>query len=549
MCIRLPCVALLLCLTLNTHAEPVEYAFEGYIASEKIGTDPSMRFPSSFQVGQRFTGYMRFDAERTQPDPDFDFEHPAPVTYFELDIGTDVLISGDGNTSGHSIFRYGGVETLGFGNYGSFSTSEQQFSGTVIFNWASSQIGELPPDLEDFSAIDPANLDPHNWVLDIVHQGACPSSCNPALVHRLKANITGFWRRGSSSGTRYVQQFESAPSGWSTQGGGWVADGAYRNSANVPFTSSVYTGQPLNTSYEIFTSMYSQWSGSGNTLGLVLHYRDSSNFDEIRFNSLGTVSYNQVRNGTRTMLETAAYSAAAPRQWTGVWVSRDGANLHLWVHGQDLLDIDVGTLTGGYAGVFASWNQARFDEFVVSTATSWDRTKFDFTSSAPGWMPVTGTWAPTSGYYYNSANLLAAISTSAPITARDYAIDASMYPEWSNSGNRGGLVYDYRDASNYRAILISVGVRGQYGFTNGTLEAIEVRNGVRRVVQRYPASQAASKEWTPVGVKRIGDVTVITIAGFTYEIIQPVVTGTKRAGLIASYNKVRFDDVVIGTPR
>ena len=51
--------------------------------------------------------------------------------------------------------------------------------------------------------------------------------------------------------------------------------------------------------------------------------------------------------------------------------------------------------------------------------------------------------------------LLAAIATSDPIELNDYSVDASLYLEWSKSGNRGGVVYDYRDDQNYRGVLVS----------------------------------------------------------------------------------------------
>jgi hypothetical protein len=81
----------------------------------------------------------------------------------------------------------------------------------------------------------------------------------------------------------------------------------------------------------------------------------------------------------------------------------------------------------------------------------------------------------------------------------------------SNTGNQGGVIYDYVDPSNYRAV---------------------------------------PRQWTTVGVRRIGDLTEITVQAIPIiRLKQTIVVGSKRAGLIARFNKVRFDDVVVGVAR
>jgi hypothetical protein len=176
-----------------------------------------------------------------------------------------------------------------------------------------------------------------------------------------------------------------------------------------------------------------------------------------------------------------------------------------------------------------------------------------FTNGANGWSVQSGQWAASNGYFRNSSNVAASIATLAPTTEDRYSTDAQMYLEWSAAGNRGGLVYDYVDARNYRGLLLSPAKQNSDGsFRSGSLELFEVRNGARRVVLRREfARWPIAREWVNVGVERLGTTTRVTL-GLTPEIDiqQPIQLGSKSAGLLASYNLVRFDDVVFGvTPR
>ncbi len=550
---RLFCASLLTFLALAAHAEPVVYRFEGYFASEREGTDENMRFPPEYHAGQRFSGTITYDADRTVVDPEIMESYPAPlidVTLNTPDGETIVMLSN--NESRISASRAGGLESLGLTLSGYFYTSAAgRAEGDIAFVWSSSEAGQLPLDLNDKSSIDPGILRPDDWTLTVTNRYDCPPWCDGQLVSKLNGNITAFWRSGEIPGVYHTESFTTLPEGWATQGGAWTVDAdTYRNAANVAFTSSLYSGAQLTTSYELIVDLYSQWSSSGNTYGILLHYVDAANFDEIRFNAQGTITYTRVQNGTRVMLQTTHLPDLAPRTWSWARVSREGDEITLHIGGVLVFELDVGGPRGGYAGVFSSWNQARFDNFSLRLSPRWNFEVSDFAADSSGWTSATGTWTRTNGYYYSSSNLLAAISTSDPITLADYSVDTSLYLEWSKSGNRGGVVYDYQNASNYRAVLVSSGsLSSQEVVIPGTFEVIEVRDGVRRVVHRGTHRVVLPRDWAPVGVRRLGNVTTITVLGSAVSLVQPMVTGTKRAGLIANYNKVRFDDVVIGMPK
>lgn len=209
----------------------------------------------------------------------------------------------------------------------------------------------------------------------------------------------------------------------------------------------------------------------------------------------------------------------------------------------------MGTLRGGYAGFFSSWNQARFPEFRLFVEHSWKASRSDFGTSIAGWTPVAGAWTAVDGYLYSSSNLAAAIATSEPIATSEYTVDTSMLLEWSNAGNQGGVIYDYVDPSNYRAVLVACGTC-RVGVTAPSFHDIEVVNGVRRVLLSSTAGPGiVPRQWTTVGVRRIGELTEITVQAIPiFRLKQGIVAGSGRAGLIARFNKVRFDDVVVGVP-
>ena len=177
---------------------------------------------------------------------------------------------------------------------------------------------------------------------------------------------------------------------------------------------------------------------------------------------------------------------------------------------------------------------------IEAAPTHWTPVSSHFDSNAAGWTPVGGTtWTVTNGYYRSSSNVAAAISLSnVPITD-DFTIDAAVHLEWSAAGNRGGLVYDYRDAKNYRGVLVNA---NSAALGQAVLEIFEVTNGVRRVIATRNHFRPRYT-WGPISVSRVNGVTRIN----DEEVAQAPIQGGK-AGLLASFNMVRFDDVVIATP-
>jgi hypothetical protein len=181
---------------------------------------------------------------------------------------------------------------------------------------------------------------------------------------------------------------------------------------------------------------------------------------------------------------------------------------------------------------------------VIDQLSTWGRgfqTDFGFTAPNP-FTPRTGTWVVQQNSYQNTSNESAAISTAGfPRTGDDFTLYATLHGQWSGAGNRGGLVWDYRDPRNYSAVLLSTATAERAG----TVEVIEVIAGTRRVVA---SRQLTVGSFGRLIVTRIDGVLRISTPGMTtpYLVVAQQARGGD-VGLIASWNLVRFDDVVFST--
>jgi hypothetical protein len=526
-------------------AAPVTYEFEGFltkhdlceIAFDGSCDDPGSRFyPNSFVPGMKFTGTMTLDTTLTGQHPLTGEMGTAPVIELELH-----------NPAGDAIHQ-----ELPSGRDSYLTTSQREASlgyavtgggdgvDEVVLRYQAAVDGQIPTDP---ASLDAAALQPSHWLLTL-NRATCFAICRPFdEFDRLTGHITSIRRQGSGGGEPYVEPFTTTPAGWTSQGGSWSAvNGQYRNASNVSFTSSIHTARSLQSRFEVSARLSSGFGASGNTLGLIFNYANPSNFYEIRFNPLGTVTFNAVINGTRTMVQSGRYQTSGAGTFFTATVRREENSIDVFVNGAQVFDRQDARLVGGHAGVFSSWNLARVDDFRLTQSGQvmpWNliHSTFDFDPSASGWTPLAGSWSVQNGRYGNSTNASFVVSLANQVLGNTYSIDADVAGRWRASGNQSGFVYDYENASNYRELrLVPTPSNGK------TLRFVEVRAGVRTVVT----------EWTPpigpshVALVRRGDVTIVRASpGGTFALRQAP-RANVRAGLLASWNLVSFDNVVLG---
>ncbi len=517
----------------NASAAQVVYEFRAVIGSSHTDSFAGHLFPL-VTPGTHIVGTLTLDPARSVNGA------IAPVVALKLVTldGGQVIFDSAGHAASSQIETRSaaGVESVLIN--ASF-IDEKQGGARIELSWASPGQGQLPADPRTLNIL---ALKPYGWKIEVDGFEGFP--CDSVHCRESETNSQIYNFKRAAAAAEYEQTFASTTTAnWIDSSGDWTAQsGYYTNAANVSFTSSVYTGQTLQPFVEVSADLYSGFTATGNALGLVLNYQNAANFYEVRFTANGVVTINKVVNGARTMLQTGSY-AVPPKTFFHVSVLRDFEAIEVSVNNAPPIVAEDSTLKDGQAGVFASWNKARFDNFVIDQLSPWRVevvADFEFMSPNP-FTPRSGTWVVQSNSYQNTSNQEAAISTGAfPPTGGDFTLYARLRGQWSAAGNRGGLVWDYRDPKNYSTVLLSPATAQRAG----TVEVIEVVAGVRRVL-------ATSNGQLPVGffgsvsVSRIDGVLRIIAPGMT----APYLTVAQQprggdVGLIASWNLVRFDDVV-----
>ena len=516
----------------SASAAQVVYEFRAVIGSSAT-TSFAGHFFGFVEPGRHVVGTLTFDPARSVNGA------IAPVVAFKLvtlDTGQHIFDSAGHTASSRIETRSAnGVESVVIN--ASFA-DEKDGGASIELSWASPGQGQLPADPRTLNIL---ALKPYGWKLKMDGVEGFPCESVHCTNSRTDSQIYSFKRAAATA--EYEQNFSSTASRWTQSGGDFTTQsGYYINAANVAFTSSVYDGQILQPFVEVSADLYSGFTGAGNALGLVVNYRNAANFYEVRFTANGVVTINKVVNGVRTMLQTGSY-AVPPKTFFHVSVLRDFEAIEVRVNNAPPITAEDSTLRDGQAGVFASWNRARFDNFAIDQLSTWGigvEADFAFGSTNP-FTPRAGAWVVQNSSYQNTSNQAAAISTAGfPPAGGDFVLYASLRGQWSGAGNRGGLVWDYRDASNYSAVLLSPATAERAG----TVEVIEVGAGARRVL-------ATSSGLLPRGsfgrvtVSRIDGTLRITAPGMStpYLLVAQQARGGD-VGVIASWNLVSFDDVV-----
>jgi hypothetical protein len=417
---------------------------------------------------------------------------------------------------------------------------------------------QYPPNAHD---VDLAKLTPRtSWRMTFTLSDAS------AVYATSFANLFVVHRRGTG-GPDYRETFSdgTAP-GWTPQDSGqWSAvTGDLRNATNTSFTSNTINGIELPVQYVMLADVYLSWGASGNTAGLLLNYHGPGDFYELRLSARGTWRLDEVRGGVRrARFGGVSYPDAGIRRWHSIYVKRTGfrgEEFEIHINGErvlfDLVDPFELPLpmVGGTAGVFASWNLARFDNVMIGvpvTANAGMQAFGGCCGNPPNFTAASGTWTIENGYMRSSANQAASVATlnNWDIIFKDrvppaYGISGRIYLEWSGAGNWGGFMYDYIDARNYREVRVSRSVPGRLG----EIVLAETVNGVKREVLRAPRLLSSTDREVFLTLRRENDLTIVNEPIFRSNIqvrqARPTVPLLSGLGLFASWNQVRFDDVV-----
>jgi hypothetical protein len=185
--------------------------------------------------------------------------------------------------------------------------------------------------------------------------------------------------------TFYTENFnDNQAQGWTTSGTTFVAaNGYYAPSTDQGDPSiAVYGGAALTTNYTYRLRMYSNYPASGNKLGVVFGYADSSNFYELSLNMAGTVTLNRITNGTPALVVNGDPATVQADTWFDVEVLLSGNTVTASIAGDVVIrDASLPSAPAGRVGVLSRWNMAWFDDvelvYPASTANLLFKTGYD----------------------------------------------------------------------------------------------------------------------------------------------------------------------------
>ena len=150
---------------------------------------------------------------------------------------------------------------------------------------------------------------------------------------------------------------------WITFGGTWTvqADGGAVYCANTTQQAYAITGDSTWTDYT-YSIKVKSYNSMGNGMGFRIN--DNNNLYVFQIDSSSTVSLAKVVNGTRTVMDTEAYSTNI-LQWYNLSVSVTGSQIKAFIDGQLLFNITDSTFANGKIGL-SSQSNASFDDMKLT---------------------------------------------------------------------------------------------------------------------------------------------------------------------------------------
>ncbi|MGH7957067.1 MAG: choice-of-anchor D domain-containing protein, partial [Opitutaceae bacterium] len=169
--------------------------------------------------------------------------------------------------------------------------------------------------------------------------------------------------------SNYSQNFDANSTGWGTVSGTWTRSGGTYNSSNTPSPGALttYNNDTWTSDYTYTVSVLSTFANSGNKVGLVYNYVDSSNYGEVMFSPGADATLKKVVGGVTTTV-TSTYRPAQG-VFFSVQVVRSGSNTTVKVDGVTLTAFNNIAQTGlptGRIGLKAISNPGQFDNVVVT---------------------------------------------------------------------------------------------------------------------------------------------------------------------------------------
>jgi hypothetical protein len=345
--------------------------------------------------------------------------------------------------------------------------------------------------------------------------------------------------------------------------GQWgVTNKTYRNSAvqqtNIslaPFHTGV---EPLSETpeYTFRARMLNPYGASGNLVGIVFNYEGDKNYTEVVFSPLGVAKLNLMENGVLRTLATGNYGGTRNVAFDVTLENRPNQTSVL-VNGvrlfTDLTGANPSIFPEGDVGLITHWDPGRFDnvqfDYGVFRPCS---LKFDTPIDSSD--IVSGTWNTSGGTLNSTAvghNDVAQFSSCFGNTFGDdagtnYVYSARLLNDYTNSGNRAGLVYDFRDPRD----TVSLDAGDYYEIMFSATGIVQMNKNIQGVL--YPVRTASHNipphTWFDVQVIRTGILTTVKVNGATlFSGLPQGEIGSGAIGVKTQFAKGHFDNVSLGS--
>jgi hypothetical protein len=266
------------------------------------------------------------------------------------------------------------------------------------------------------------------------------------------------------------------PAGWVPISGSWsLGGGTYNSTAAVATALSIvdvvsalgiadgtrchapcFRSNPPVTwrDYVYRVRMLNQSAAANAWVGFVYEYNDANAYYEVLFSPTGVARLRRVQDGIVTALRTTTYREGGQNVWFDVeLIRRGGRATTVRVNGNDVFRFGQNDIVGGLLGLVTHNTTGRFEN--VDEKGLYGNQPFLQTFTDPfatGQVPDAGTWTVEDGVYryVSGADATApSLSIDAPLSTshwqlRDFGLRARLFNPYGASGNRVGLMWNYK---------------------------------------------------------------------------------------------------------
>ncbi len=374
------------------------------------------------------------------------------------------------------------------------------------------------------------------------------------LTRNTSARFDDLDARSNRAQAPIIEDFnDGVATSWIPLSGVWsVQSKAYVNSAVIQtaitqgpfqdFWAVDASSAPFAVPYTMKVRMLNPYGGSGNLVGIAW-VRSPDDYTEAVFSPRGQASFNEVRNGVRTTLESAPYVGGGPNKWFEVEAANsptlppEASDMHIKVNGVTVFNRAPFNPWEGALSLITHWAPGRFDdaradtEFFHGFFQDFDGDRaFQFR----GWRQADGMLSSSAVVASDLALIDESFSWH---ELHDIELRAKMINRFANSGNLVGFTYGVQPSVFYEAVFSPTGVA----------HLRKVVKGVPITIATASYEGGSRNQWFDAQLTQIGERTTVKVNGVPVfeNVLQPDAVGG-GLGFAAHWTNASIDDVQLG---